>query len=834
MRLTLAWLAAACLVVRPARADLRVGWKVEIFAGRIVDMVLHDGIVLGATDGGLLFHDVRTQQFTQIADASCPGNNCLRSNRLTAIDVDAQSRLWVGSQSAGVTMLRRDDGGFAYRHFFSSNPQSEGGLLDDEVVALDVWADEAVYVATSAGVAQIDLVGAIGSYNGEASRRLSSGDLSPATRLHDVAVDSTFVWLATDVGVVRYTRLPDYATEVLSDGLTSPRVNVIEMIGADVFIGTQEGVYRWDAIGGFWDRVRNVSGGTPDFPVRSLARLYPVGDDRLWLMAGADAGTWLFQRSSAWSPCRPPSIPLLQDRTFPAMVASGDTVWTSQSNSLGEGAFVERLVLSEGCGSWMRFEPSSIPPSEVVFVDMYRGGGRDELWVALNSAGVARRTSDSWCDFNANDSTVAANMTDPEGHASAFRVDRGGSVWFTTLPIDQRTTVDRLDADLDCDHRADLWDHIAPDELGFGGRYWKIELDGEGNRFFLSDEDLLGVGPGGLEVLSADGQQVANLRSDLLGGSVVGAIAFETLSGAWEKAWLGINSRADQGLLLWRRSGQLFDPGPTNFRTLPLGEQSINAYRDLAFDARHQQLWIGTDAGLVQYDELRERVIRTFVKLSADEPVGLLSSKVTDLLVDDRDNLWIGTENGLNRISLSQAQVVQVEAFSTREKIEELNADFGAFGPYDEMDRAPLPAPEVESLAYDAGRRLLHIGTRGGVATLDVEAFEAGPSIPIERAVVFPNPVRPLHPDAARDPTARILVSNVTAPAQITIYNLEGQIVATKEVTETTTDQEGVEVWDLKIATGTATQAFEATSGVYFVRIDSPTGSTVTPIVVIR
>jgi hypothetical protein len=48
------------------------------------------------------------------------------------------------------------------------------------------------------------------------------------------------------------------------------------------------------------------------------------------------------------------------------------------------------------------------------------------------------------------------------------------------------------------------------------------------------------------------------------------------------------------------------------------------------------------------------------------------------------------------------------------------------------------------------------------------------------------------------------------------------------------TTEEGVEVWNLKIETGTANKAFDATSGVYFVRIDSPTGSTVTPIVVIR
>jgi ligand-binding sensor domain-containing protein len=827
---TFAGLAALCLVAGPARAELPVGWEVEIFAGRIVDMVLHDGVVLGATDGGLLFHDVVTQQFTQIADASCPGDNCLRSNQLTAVDVDAQGKLWVGARSAGVTMLRRENGGFEYRHFFSSNPQVDGGLLSDEVLALDAWRDEAVYVATASGVAQIDLAGAIGSYNDAASRRLDDVDL-PATGLHDIAVDSTFVWLATDIGVVRYTRLPDYGVEVLSDSLVSTRVNVIEMIDEQVFIGTQDAVYRWDEGGGFWERVRNVNGGTPAFPVRSLARLYPTGDDRLWLVAGSDTDVWLFQRSDAWSRCSPLGLFLLQERTFPAMVASGDTLWTSQGNGFGEGAFLERLVLSQTCASWRRFEPSNIPPSAVEFVDLHRGPDRTELWVALNSAGVARRGAGTWCAFNANDPVVAANMTDPEGHASAFRVDRGGSVWFTTLPINQRTTVDRLDADPDCAHGADLWDHIPPAELdpvgrGFEGRYWKIDVDGEGNRFFLADE----AGVGGLEVLSEDGLEWANLRDDLLGSTTVGAIAFDKQSGAWDKAWLGMNNLGDRGLVLWRRSGQLFDPGPTNFRTLPLEETSITAYRDMVFHARHQHLWIGTDAGLIQYDTVDEIVLRTFGQRST-EAIGLLSPKVTDLLLDDRDNLWIATASGLNRINVSQAKIVDVEAFSTAQRIDELNADSG-FRLYDDMDVAPLPAPEVTSLAYDPGGRLLHIGTERGLATLDVEAFASGPVIPIEQALVFPNPVRPLSEDPL-DPTARISVYNVTTPAQVTIYNLEGQIVATKEVNERTTE-EGVEVWNLKIETGTANKAFDATSGVYFVRIDSPTGSTVTPIVVIR
>ena len=45
------------LTAGAARAELTPGWSVDIFAGRIVDIAPGGGVLAGATDGGLLFHD---------------------------------------------------------------------------------------------------------------------------------------------------------------------------------------------------------------------------------------------------------------------------------------------------------------------------------------------------------------------------------------------------------------------------------------------------------------------------------------------------------------------------------------------------------------------------------------------------------------------------------------------------------------------------------------------------------------------------------------------------------------------------------------------------------
>ncbi|MFQ5601526.1 MAG: T9SS type A sorting domain-containing protein, partial [Candidatus Krumholzibacteriia bacterium] len=394
------------------------------------------------------------------------------------------------------------------------------------------------------------------------------------------------------------------------------------------------------------------------------------------------------------------------------------------------------------------------------------------------------------------------------------------------LPIGERAPVDRLVADPGCAHAADVWDHIDPDEKNFGGRYWKIEEDGEGNRFFLSDGDE--PGPGGLDVLSAGTDSVLNLRADLLGGSAIGAIAFETTSGPWTKAYLGVNNAGQDGLVLWRNSDDLFVPGEANFEALQLGGMTVGAYRDIAVDpANRSRLWVGTGASLFEYDTVERDTLLT-LGVQTGAAARLVSPDLQDLLIDDLGNLWVATVNGLNRISLRDS-VLEVDAFSTRAKIAELNeAAAQTVGRlYDPMQSiAPLPSPKVNSLAYDASRRRLHMATDAGIATVDVGALGAGIRIPIEKAFVFPNPVRVLQGQE------RIFLADVNLPARVKIYNLEGEVVFEKTVTD-----ENEEIWDLRIFVSRSGQGgtfFDATSGIYMVRIDTSDGTKVAPLVVIR
>jgi ligand-binding sensor domain-containing protein len=832
--------ALAFLGALPAHAELPPGWEVETFAGRSHDLEAAAGVVAAATDGGVLLFDPGTAAFVQIADASCGTDDCLRSNRLSAIARDASGGYWLGTQNAGVTVMRSDAGGLRFGHFFVANLRPGGGFLDDAVTSIAIWRDEAVYAGTPSGVAQIDLAGGVETYAEEASRR--TGVHLPNAPVRDVAVDSLYVWVASDSGVTRYLRQPPYTSTRVSTGLEGTTALSIRVFTDGVYAGTDVGLHEWNEGTDIWSRITNSTGGTPNFKVNAFV---PVPGGRRFMVAST---AMYYYNGFLWGPLNPPVAPAVPSWEFETAAVMGETVWTTRGNEFGQGAYLEAWTLA---GGWRRHTYDNIPVSEVTFVDVDRRNS--DVWVGTLRGGVARRKlTGQWCIFDASDPDVLANMTTPSGQVRSFRVDAGGSVWFSTLPQLATAPVDRVDADPDCVHADDVWDHIAPGEFGFGGRYRAIEVDADGNRFFLSDGDP--PSPGGLEVLSPGLDRSANLRADVVGGNSIGAIAFSKQGPNWRRAYVGVDNVGRDGLQQWLNNDNdrdLFEPTDTNFTPLEL-PFDVTAYRTILVESSRASdgsdvIWVGTDSRLFRYSTAEDDTLLTLGEKRGPAP-GLLSGDVKDLVIDDAGSLWIATVNGLNRIdlnALAAGRPLSVDAFSTREKITELNAGSGTFGRlYDPTKTiAPLPDAKVNSLAYDATQKKLYAATELGVAILSVDVIDAPPSASLVDAALCPNPVR-----ADRGDLGVFLVGlGAEARANVTVFNLEGDIVfqaydvpsAEQEILSATADSRetgchalerpDLYAWDLLTL-----QGFVATSGTYFVRIETDLGNTIRPLVVVR
>src|SRR5262249_11878159 len=332
----------------------------------------------------------------------------------------------------------------------------------------------------------------------------------------------------------------------------------------------------------------------------------------------------------------------------------------------------------------------------------------------------------------------------------------------------------------------------------FTGRYWRVARDGEGNLFWLSDGEVGMAEQGGFEVVSADGTQFTAMRQDTLGtGSLsVGAIGFDSETAPWERAYVGLNALGTHGLRRWIRSGQLVEPnlpGPQNFTEITLPDSlDVHQFRDIAVSPDQRAVWIAADNGVFEYD-LQLQQVRSVLRTKTGARAGLLTGDTKDLQFDNFGNLWVASGKGLNRIRLDQRDpsgLYPVEAFATIETIRNLNAASNVGQLYDPRRTvAPLPAPVVNSLAYDRSRDRLYVGTNGGMAVIDVSGLPRRAQIPIDQAVIYPNIVRLDAPDPARHV---FHIGKVSEPVSVTIYTIEGT-----EVCTSTERDDGDVVWSL-------------------------------------
>src|SRR5262249_18324911 len=300
---------------------------------------------------------------------------------------------WLGTAESGAVVFRPAASGRRYGRFFTLNTASGGNLLSDSVSCIEAWRTEAVYVGTNRGVGQIDIEGAVESYNEDAARLL--GTHVRGSRVSDLAVDSLFVWVATDSGMSRYDRQPPYTVEFLPDSLRGAAALTVENFSGTIYAGTTKGVFKWNEPAHRWRKVANFSSTvctlTDSFPALTIARL---PDTRLYV--GSERTVYFYNRF-CWGELAPAGRPLVEDRRFETIVTTGDTAWSCQQNANGEGGYLEQCVIGRTPSQWIRFEVNGIPGNNVTQVALSRNGA---LWIGTQLAGVARLdASGRWCAF---------------------------------------------------------------------------------------------------------------------------------------------------------------------------------------------------------------------------------------------------------------------------------------------------------------------------------------------------------------------------------------------------------------------------------------------------
>jgi hypothetical protein len=626
----------------------------------------------------------------------------------------------------------------------------------------------------------------------------------PSNVINDVLADGDLVWVATENGVATLDRLG--FARVYSNGLPSLTAESLAMTDTTLWVGTSLGVARLNLADSTW-----IPDGLAGQAVFSLS----FDGTKLW--AGA-RDQFHENDGSGWNGHVLTPVYLKY-----GIVGSISEVRALQPMPDGtiylgvaEPVFKRRglhLVAYDGSSvSDLQFNG---PPQNWMFRLAFDLDG--SLWVSSENYGVSKlRPSGAWMHYNSsagnfNLSTVFANL--------ALLADRTGSKWFCGLSGDVANPLplDELQDGLDADYSNDSWTHHSVgsgggDKLGFT-RFVKAREDSEGNRWFLGDDGRFGNDPNwwGINVLTADGSAWIHINPSTTGGGMESGNVIDVafgLGGAvyvalrkygiqkWFTGGLDATNLANLGDDVWLTIGEIGDGfDSTEMLSLALRSDGI--------------LWIGTDVGVYKYVPPRSNF--GFIPANRRiDGVGLLGFQVRDLVLDRQEDLWVATNQGLNRIARDDDN--DIASFTTaNEWRTQLNLYFSP----DVV--SPIVNADCTALAMHPDKDVLYISTSGGLSEFDFSETSTVAS-DLSGAYLYPNPIR------SASGHNELKVANIDAPVIVEVYSMEGELIHRQGASSS--DEV---VWDLTTEAG-----FNASSGIYLVRISNGSSVIVKTISLIR
>jgi ligand-binding sensor domain-containing protein len=268
------------------------------------------------------------------------------------------------------------------------------------------------------------------------------------------------------------------------------------------------------------------------------------------------------------------------------------------------------------------------------------------------------------------------------------------------------------------------------------------------------------------------------------------SIAIDAYGGVWTGGqFTDVNDSYD-GVFYYNANGTLSNTGDDH--SLPLTKKNgllDNQINALVVD-NENQVWIGTASGLnVVYDPSNPSYISTIYLM--------LDQNILGVDYDALDDKWVSTNSGVYELSKDG---------NTRDTL------------YD-MTNSPLPSNTVSSVACDRVHGIVYFVTDYGVTQLKMGVVQ--PQTNFSKIKVFPNPVRfPIKENG------QVQIVGLVADSQIKIFSISGKMVRSLQA------QGGnIAYWD-----GRDDHGELLPSGIYIIIAYTPDGtqSAVTKVAVIR
>jgi hypothetical protein len=784
-----------CAAVLAATATAPAGaasWHNHIDASMINEIVVRGNELYVATYGGILVYDRTDGSFQQYTN-----DTGLPSNSLRCLTFTANGDIYAGSADIGVAKVRLSNG---HLTLIRSLSEQIDGLASNTVNSIAVWNDVLVYGSTpGAGTIRNDF----------ASARFFERDGLPGPDVFDVLPVGDKVYLATAGGVATLNALGIIQT--LPN--TPLAAHVLTTDGVFIYAGTSTNVRRFDPATSLWTDIGPNAPATPQ-------RVYGLYWDGTTLWAGGTRSMFRYSGSgTTWTATNASSI---QDNYLFStgtgnVEMRGIVAFGNNDVYFGSASEVDlrgpNLIHYDGA-NLVNLRANTPGANNIPRLDIDTDGS---LWAEFASYYVGKLMPDNqWVNYNKSIAGIEL-PTNPYANIG-FLADSQGHKWFSTLSDPNRPPLKPLDElvdGTDANYSNDVWTRHA-ENSGGGDTYGSLRPvraaeDPVGNRWFMSDDDVVAAGKSewqGFNILNRDGTTWFRMNPLKDPRMVNGNVVDVAFSGAGTFV-----AFKQQGVYLWGHGGYAFS-SLTNYaqdtwaKFVGKGQGQLPSTASITRLALRTdgRLWIGTDSGLFYSSGFGVSTVPTYTGISP----GIVSPKVQDIMLDHEENLWVATDLGLNRIARDDNNDIQT--FLTPASFAVLS---GLRYALDVI--SPLAHADVRSLAIHPTKDILYIGTFGGLSIYDFSA-PAASATDLSKVYVFPNPVYTSKGHAS------LKVGNITGPVTVEIYDLEGELVDSRQVTT-----DGGIAWDLKTHNGT-----DAGSGKYIVRIRGENGSVQRPIALIR
>ena len=703
----------AGLLLLPGPADAQGGcgnWSAQTRMRPVNALAAESGGVWAATDGGVLHFERETGRYARLTRLQgLPGG------RIAAIAADAAGDLWFGSDFGGIGRYRRD--GSRFDPLLTT-------FADLGVRAL-LHVRARMYVGSDAGISVLltEVLRVQENY-------WQLGDFPRNTGVTALAEHSGQLAAGTPEGVA----WADLAAANLQDPdswLTEARTGAVRSLvsaGGDLLALGETGLWRLEEVA--WQReaapagVRVLGGGGGALLAATRGIVYERRGAGEWTVVGAapaeplaiargEGETWVGTRSGLRSlggpPLPDPGDPPATSFHDLASTPDGD-LWTAVVPNDREGSPIGVAQMTSS-GWRVHGEGSGLPSNVAVAVEVAEDGG---VWAGTWGRGIGvRGPGGGWRLLDQSNSPLRGIVASPSFVVvNDLTVDGAGRVWALNLQAGLAVFDPRTGAS----HLHDL------ESLG-------LTRDREFNEI------------------------VADGRGLLLMASVL------------------------DGVLLFDDGGTPFDPGDDHVISLYSGTEPRMTSDDVrTVAATGEVLYIGTPEGLFRARYRYDRASKDFEIVSwraYRREHGLASPVITDIELDGRGSVWVGTEAGLTQLHDSGRLVETYTA-----------------------DNSCLVDDRVLALRFDETSGQLWIGTRGGLGRLRVAA---GRGELDEGVRVYPNPF-------VSGAGARVTFEGLPPGARIRLFSAAGRLVRTLE-----TDLGGAVPWDGRNDGGSA-----VASGVYY------------------